>query len=76
MRFRCREYGDVRIVKRFALFPVCLLDNDTQRKEIRWLEVVYVCQKVDCGMFWNVWVSRCFTTRDEYKKYKEDISNV
>lgn len=76
MRFRCRNYGDKRIVKRFALFPICLFDKVLGRKEIRWLEVVYVFQPVDCGIFWKVWESRRFATRGEYKKYKEDIPHA
>lgn len=70
MRFKCKYYGDKRVVKRFALFPIRLyIDRTTDRQEIRWFEVVYIFQKVDCGIFGREWQNRYFVTRDEYQKY-------
>lgn len=76
MRFKCKDYGDRRVVKRFALFPIRLpIDPDNRlktREEVVWLETVYLVQHVECGTFGAIWENKRFATRDEYLKYKED----
>lgn len=72
MRFKCKRHGDARVIKRFALFPKKLPDSAMNFYEWRWLETIYIFQRVDCGVFGMRWIDTCFDTRDNYLKFKED----
>ena len=72
MRFKVKDYGDTRVVKRFALFPKKLPNGDTAAVEWAWLETVYIFQRVDCGKFGVKWFNQWFVSREDYLKYKED----
>lgn len=72
MKFQVKkthEYGDIRIVKRFALFPIEIYPVTI------WLEIVYIKQKWTEGMGGELggitdhWWNRKFVTEEEYKKY-------
>jgi hypothetical protein len=57
-----------RVVKRFALFPIkALIEDSTITYEWRWLEVVYLEQEIDYlfGMF-RCWKNRAFITNEQY----------
>ena len=61
MRFKMKEY---RVVKRFALFPIKF------GHETRWLETVYIRQEIYDSFFGSYYYDKCFTTKEEYEKYK------
>ena len=59
--------GDMRIIKRFALFPI------TVKYETRWLETVYILQirKHFIGyLLSDYWDDIGFTDKAEYKKWR------
>lgn len=74
MKFKLKDYGDKRIVKRFALFPITMRVNPYDRlnteKVLIWLETVYIKQVVECGEFGKVWKNERLAIRDEYIHYK------
>lgn len=74
MKFKLKDYGDERIVKRFALFPITMRVNpyDPLNTEnvLIWLETVYIKQVVECGEFGKVWKNERLAIPDEYIHYK------
>lgn len=69
MRLKVNCIGDIRIVKRFALFPIRIL------REKYWLQTVYIKQKYEdtisnCGTYSEEWEDIEFVTKEEYLKYK------
>ena len=73
MRIKLKNYGDVRIIKRFTLFPLRtpIGRGDPPDKTLIWLETVYIKQVLTCGGFDKVWTNRRLATRDEYLEYKK-----
>lgn len=74
MKFKLKNYGDVRFVKRFTLFPLVMRINpydplDTGEMVI-WFETVYIKQRVECGQYSKVWKNERLAIRDEYIHYK------
>ena len=59
--------GDVRIIKRFALFPIWAVHD--LYSDIRWLEIVYIRQGV--SEFDNSWYIIDFVERQVYDEYIE-----
>ena len=59
MRIKLKDYGDKRVIKRFALFPIVMPINPDKplstKKEAIWLETVYIQQIVECGQYGKVW---------------------
>ena len=76
MKFKLKDYGDKRIVKRFALFPITMrvnpYDHLNTEKVLIWLETVYIKQVVECGAFGKVWKNERLAIRDEYIHYKNN----
>lgn len=63
MRFNVPENGDLKIIKKFLLFPLVI------NNEGRILEYAYILVKYrDRGMRW---VPLKFVTKEEYLKYKQ-----
>lgn len=75
MKFKLKDYGDERIVKRFALFPITMRVNPydplNTEKVLIWLETVYIKQVVECGSYSKVWKNERLATREEYIQYKK-----
>lgn len=74
MRRKLKNYGDVRYVKRFTLFPLVMRINpydplDTDEMVI-WFETVYIKQCVQCGLYSKEWKNERLATREEYLEYK------
>lgn len=69
MKIKRVKPGDMRIIKRFALFP------RTLNYETRWLETVYILQFRRASIYMSIyseyWYSNCFTTKAEYLKHKK-----
>ena len=59
MRGKLPAIGEIRIVKKFAFFPIT-----SNRGEWAWLETVYIRQ-----MFVNIfgWINTYFVDEDEYE---------
>ena len=55
-----------RTIKRFAIFPVCIDD------EYRWLEMVYIEQKLCRGFWHDWWEDKSFVSKSEYLQYKQE----
>lgn len=68
---RFHGYGDKRIVKRFALFPITIYT--TGRSETRWLAIVYIRQRFMEGYleFPDYWLDEAFVDWDAYYDYIE-----
>jgi hypothetical protein len=47
------RYGDKRLIKRFALFPISIIQNHI--KDTRWLEFVVIEQKFAEGLTDDFW---------------------
>lgn len=62
-----RNYMDWRVRKWFALFPAELYCDG----EIRWLETVYVKQRLKEFGFLSEWVNVKFLTKEEYYELKK-----
>ncbi len=75
MRFKTKDYGDKRVVKRFTLFPIVMPVNPDDplntRNMVIWLEAIYVKQCVECGQYGKVWKNQRLATREEYIQYKK-----
>ena len=75
MRFRIKNYGDERVVKRFTLFPISMrinpYDSLNTEEVVIWLETVYIKQCVECGLCRKVWENKRLATREEYIEYKK-----
>ena len=56
-------HGEIRIIKRFALFPILC-----RSREFAWFETVYVKQKYSYGYmdYPRGWIDMCFVDEDEY----------
>ena len=74
MKWRTPQDGDLRIVKRFALFTIEIKYDD-----IRWLEYFYVKQEyMDSLIYPKGWYDGPFVEEEEYLEYigkteKDDI---
>ena len=65
MRWRNKQRGDKRYIKRFAILPVSI------GEETRWLEIVYIEQVVVRGVFIDCyWEDNRFLSRSEYTHLK------
>ena len=76
------EEGIMRIVKRFAFFPITEIVIYNQEKgwakngQTRWLETIYIKQKLVKGCaeagigVVNFWMNLEFVTKEEYEKFK------
>ena len=64
MKFKINNYndGDVRIVKRFALFPKSTVD------EIRWLEWCYIFQEYSTNYADDGWHNKYFVTKKDWNE--------
>lgn len=73
---RNHKYGDTRVIKRFALFPITV--HTTGHSETRWLAIVYIrqryCESLSC-LFSDYWSDEEFVDRDAYYDFAETINN-
>lgn len=67
MKLHITKHGDIRYVKRFALFPIRIDD------EGYWLEVVYIAQKYDDGRWCTFpgWRDVLFASKEDYLDYRK-----
>jgi hypothetical protein len=56
--------GNIRIIKKFALFPISTTHDD----ETRWLEIVHIRQ---CYFHYNGWRNVQFVDNNKYNEYME-----
>lgn len=68
---RYHKYGDKRIVKRFALFPITIYTAEFS--ETRWLAIVYIRQRRITGLWEDLdyWLDEAFVDWDAYDDYIE-----
>ena len=64
MRILLPNYGDKRVVRRFAILPIKI------EKEIRWFEFVYIEQYY--SEFYESWYNNRFVDQDRWKMYKKE----
>ncbi len=54
-----------RTIRRFALFPIKCRD------EYRWLEVVYIQQHFEYGVWGSSWVNDYFVNKQQWKEWRK-----
>lgn len=71
MRFKRGKFGEYRIKKWFALFPITLPLVD-DRRETRWLEFVYTAKKYERRFAYDdkgAWYMKYFVTKEGYDEF-------
>jgi hypothetical protein len=70
--------GDVRIIKRFALFPITCRKHWDDRIDIetRWLQTVYVAQQLK--QLWDEWwwTNKYFSNEAEYEEHLANEADI
>ena len=61
MRWSLPKDGDLRVIKRFALFPIGI------KGEYRWLETCYIKQRYSSILSWY---NEEFFTKEEAERYE------
>lgn len=67
MRWMRPRDRDFRIIRRFALFPICI------NREYCWLETVYIEQKYNDYAL--AWVNKRFVDPGEWIKYRKELAD-
>lgn len=75
---RIWEDGDMRIVRRFALFPITCRRywDDRIDIETRWLQTVYVAQKYTRVWSEAWWINKHFSTEAEYEEHLANEADI